>query len=155
MNMENKTYDSTADTLKHIKRVSELLNEAAMELLRRANVHDNSKLIDPEKAYFDKWTPELEKVTYGTPEYFSMLKELKPALDHHYANNSHHPQFYPNGIKGMDLFDLIEMFFDWRAATERTKGGDIKKSIDFNKERFSMSDDLAEIFKNTARNLNY
>ena len=55
----------------------------------------------------------------------------------------------------MDLFDLIEMFFDWKAATERHNDGDINKSIEINKERFKMSDQICDIFKNTAKRLNY
>lgn len=150
-----QVYDSTADTLKHIKRVSQLLNEASIELLRRANIHDDSKLLSPEKELFDEMTPKLASIKYGTPEYQASLDALKPALDHHYANNSHHPQFYPNGINGMDLFDIIEMFFDWKAATERTADGSIIKSIEINKKRFEMSDQLSAIFENTAKNLNY
>lgn len=37
-------YDSKTDTLLHIKRVAQLLTEAAAELIRRANCHDDSKL---------------------------------------------------------------------------------------------------------------
>lgn len=76
---------------------------------------------------------------------------MEPALDHHYANNSHHPQHYENGVDGMDLFDIVEMFFDWKAAGERTKDGDIFKSININKERFGLSEQLVKIFENTAR----
>jgi len=148
-------YDSTKDTLLHIKRVSQLLTEAASELIRRANIHDNSKLSSPEKEYFDKYTPKLAGSTYGSDEYKAFLKELKVGLDHHYANNSHHPEHYENGIDGFDLFDLIEMFFDWKAATERHNDGNINKSISINKDRFKISDQLENILRNTARNLNY
>jgi hypothetical protein len=48
-------YDSTADTLLHIKRVAELLTQASCELINRANVHDNSKLSSPEKELFDEY----------------------------------------------------------------------------------------------------
>jgi hypothetical protein len=80
---------------------------------------------------------------------------LKPALDHHYANNSHHPQFYKNGIDGMNLLDLVEMFFDWKAATERTKDGDIRKSIEINSTRFNISPQLVSIFVNTIADNNW
>lgn len=143
-------YDSTADTLFHIKRVNEFLIDASTELLRRGKVHDNSKLEYPEKELFDELTPMLKNLEFGSEEYNESLLRLKPALDHHYAANSHHPQHYPDGIKGMDLFDLIEMFVDWKAAGERTKGGNMNKSIEVNSERFNMSDDLQHIFLNTA-----
>lgn len=148
-------YDSTVDTLKHIKRVSQLLTEAASELIKRANVHDNSKLESPEKEMYDELTPLLANSTYGSDEYKGFLRKLKPALDHHYKNNSHHPEHYPNGINGMDLFDIIEMFFDWKAAGERHNTGNIYKSIEINKDRFKMSPQLVDIFINTAERLGY
>lgn len=148
-------YDSKVDTLLHIKRVNQLLTEAASELIRRANVHDNSKLQSPEKELFDEYTPKLKDCTYGSDEYKGYLKELKVALDHHYANNSHHPEHYKNGVNGFDLFDLIEMFFDWKAATERHIDGNILKSIEINKGRFQLSDQLCDIFTNTAAKLGY
>jgi len=148
--MEN--YDSTADTLLHIKRVSYHLSQAAIEILRRGSVHDDSKLTTPEKEAFDKETPKLKGIGFGTKEYYESLANLQEALDHHYKFNSHHPQHYPNGINGMDLFDVLEMTMDWLAAVERTKDGDIAKSLEINKRRFNMSDQLVDIIANTYRN---
>lgn len=148
-------YDSTKDTLLHIKRVSELLNNFATEMIRRGNVHDNSKLESPEKELFDKYTPLLKNTTYGSKEYKEYLKELKIGLDHHYLKNSHHPEHYVDGINNFDLFDLVEMFFDWKAATERHSDGDIYESIDINKDRFNINEQLCQIFRNTAERLGY
>lgn len=148
-------YDSEADTLKHIKRVSELLTNASSELIKRANCHDNSKLESPEKELFDEFTPKLKGLTYRSEEYNKYFKQLKVATDHHYANNSHHPEHYENGVNGFDLFDLIEMFFDWKAATERHADGDIYKSIEINKKRFSIDNQICDIFKNTANRLGF
>lgn len=53
----------------------------------------------------------------------------------------------------MTLLDLVEMFCDWKASSERTANGDLEKSIDYAKNRFNMSDDIVEIFKNTIREL--
>ena len=55
----------------------------------------------------------------------------------------------------MDLFDLFEMLLDWKAASERHNNGDIFKSIQINKERFKLSNQLCNIFKNTAKKLNW
>lgn len=148
--MEN-TYDSRSDTLTHIKRVNELLINAATELLQRAKVHDESKLHSPEKEWFDKATERLKNLEFGSEEYKQSLKELEPALNHHYEHNSHHPQHYKEGINEMDLFDLLEMLLDWKAAGERTAGGNIFKSIAVNTSRFRISDQLASILINTAR----
>ena len=147
------SYDSAKDTLLHIKRVNELLLLFAKELMDRAVCHDNSKLHEPEKPLFDKMTPLLKDLTYGSEEYKKSLAELKPALDHHYSHNSHHPEYYKDGINDYNLFDLIEMFCDWKAASERHINGDIFKSIQINKDRFAMSDQLAKIFENTVNKL--
>lgn len=148
------SYDSTTDTLLHIKRVAQLMTEASAELIRRANIHDDSKLVSPEKELFDE-ASKLKDITYGSPEYKECLAKLKPALEHHYANNSHHPEHWEKGINGMDLFDIIEMFFDWKAAGERHNDGNIFKSINHNKERFKMSDQMVDIFNNTATRMGY
>jgi hypothetical protein len=143
-------YDSTADTLKHIKRVSQLLSQFATELLERGVCHDASKLHSPEKEGFDEFTPRLAGTTYGSIEYRECLAKLKPALDHHYAHNSHHPEYYENGIDGMTLVDLVEMLIDWKAASERHSDGDIYRRIEINTNRFNISPQLKVILVNTV-----
>ena len=146
-------YDSKADTLQHIKRVNELLLTAVSELLIRAGKHDSSKLESPEKELFDEYTPKLKNCTYGSEEYKEFLKGLKVALDHHYENNSHHPEHYENGVNGFDLFDLIEMAMDWCAAVERHNDGDIFKSLEINTERFQLSNQIVCILHNTFKRM--
>jgi len=148
-------YDSTNDTLRHIKRVNELLLRFAKDLMARAIYHDSSKLREPEKSLFDEYTPKLRECTYGSDQYKEFLGSLKVGLDNHYKNNSHHPEHYENGIDGMDLLDLVEMFVDWKAAGERHADGDILKSIAYNKGRFKMSDQLESIFKNTVERMGF
>lgn len=145
------SYDSTQDTLDHINSVKRKLFSFAKELEFRGMEHDLSKLKAPEKELFDEMTPILKTLEYGSDEYKASLAKLKPALDHHYANNSHHPEHYQNGIKGMDLFDLVEMFCDWMAATERTASGDIRKSLGINQSRFGIPHELTTIMHNTLK----
>lgn len=153
MEKEIKQYDSTVDTLLHIKRVGELLIRFAKDLMWRSTYHDNSKLRDPEKSLFDEYTPKLAGCTYGSDEYKTFLESLRVGLEHHYKHNSHHPEHYSNGVEGMDLFDVVEMLLDWKAATERHNDGDIMKSIDHNEKRFGISPQLAQIFRNTIINM--
>lgn len=148
-------YDSTIDTCLHIERVRIYLREYMADLSLRAANHDRSKLGSPEKEYFDKYTPRLAKLTYGTPEYTQNIQDLKPALEHHYKVNDHHPQFHENGINGMNLLSLVEMFADWKAAGERGKDGNIYKSIEINAERYGISKQLKQILINTAKYLGY
>lgn len=138
-------------TLLHIKRVGILISIFIKDLIERMNRHDDSKLKHPELAIFTQYTKKLADSTYGSDEYKQFLNEMKSALDHHYSNNSHHPEHFENGIDGMNLLDLLEMFCDWKAATERHKDGDINKSIEINSKRFKMSDQLVNIFKNTVK----
>lgn len=142
--------DYIKDTKKHIELVKKFMLFVASELQKRALVHDETKLHEPEKSIFCKHTPELDKCEYGSKEYKKHLDKVRVALDHHYANNSHHPEHYPNGIKGMNLLDVVEMFCDWYAVTYQHKRNTIEDSIEINKERFGYSNDLEAIFKNTV-----
>lgn len=144
-------YDSYKDTNDHIKAVKSIIYNFINRLLIRIDRHDKSKLESPEKEILDVYTPILKGLTYGSDEYFEEFsKGMKPFLKHHYANNSHHPEHYKNGINGMDLIDLIEMFCDWKAATMRHTDGNIQRSFKINKERFKISDQLLSIMKNTV-----
>lgn len=142
---------TNCQTLTHIKRVGNLITIFIKDLLERINCHDDSKLSSPEVEIFTEFTKKLANSTYGSEEYKQFLADMKPALDHHYAKNSHHPEHFENGIDGMNLLDLLEMFCDWKAAGERHKDGNIDKSIEINSKRFNMSEQLVNIFKNTAR----
>ncbi len=199
----NTNYDSTSDTLIHIRNVQGKLNAVARELMIRGEKHDSSKLLSPEKEIFDEYTPKLKNSTYGSDEYKEFLSGMGEALKHHYDNNRHHPEYYrlkcdhcnehfsidsslhsiinnvvfyqcprctksisftesnndkltediDNGINGMTLIDLIEMFCDWKAASERHTDGNIFKSIEINSKRFNINDQLKNILIKTANEL--
>ena len=150
-----QAYDSTQDTTQHIQNVQEAMADMRNALRLRALRHDASKLVEPEKALYDILTPRLKGLTYGSDEYKANLAELKPALDHHYANNSHHPEHYPDGIAGMDLLDLVEMMCDWRAAGMRHANGDMGRSLEINRDRFKIDPQLYAILCNTARRMGW
>lgn len=204
-----QSYDSRADTLAHIKRVSELLSKCSIEMQKRGMVHDDSKLEEPEKSLVDATTLKLRAMIYGSDEYKASMAELRPMLEHHYSHNSHHPEHYPKRdggiisallrasademkeqakigalhadeaeaaaalvktadfmkatadhleaeVNGMDLFDIVEMLMDWKAATERMKGGgDIRRSLDINTSRFSLSPQIVNILSNTIKSMGW
>lgn len=147
------TYDSTADTLTHIRRVQALLGDLARKMLVRGEIHDASKLCPEEKPLFDEMTPRLKTLTYGSDDYKASLEKLGGALKHHYAHNSHHPEHYENGVAGMTLLDVVEMFCDWKAASERTKDGDFTKSVEIGIERFKIDPQLASVLRNTIASI--
>ena len=146
-----ESYNSIKDTLDHRSKVVNNVNIITNELLVRAHSHDESKLHEPELPIFNRVTPILKELTYGTVEYSDQLDTMKVALDHHYSSNRHHPQYFESGILDMNLIDIVEMLCDWKAATERMKDGDIYESIRINKDRFEFSDELEKILINTAR----
>jgi hypothetical protein len=138
------------DTFRHIERVRNLLNKCVAELLLRGELHDQTKMASPEVELFTEYTGKLATCTYGSDEYKSYLKAIKPALDHHYANNRHHPEHHKSGVNDMNLLDIIEMLCDWKAASERHNDGNIRKSIEINADRFGLSPQLVAILENTA-----
>lgn len=141
---------TNAETWKHINTVMRLLEHFKALLAERQFSHDRSKLVSPEVQTFTEFTPKLAGATYGSEEYKGYLAAMKPALDHHYASNRHHPEHHEEGIDGMTLVDLVEMFIDWKAATLRHDDGDLTKSIAINQKRFGYSDQLRRIFENTG-----
>lgn len=141
-------FDSRPDTYDHMQKVARLLHRCATNLLSRAEVHDESKLIDPELAAYDEMVVKLRAAEYGSDEYRAILRAQKPAIQHHYAHNPHHPEHWPNGIADMSLLDVLEMLVDWEAAAQR-KDGHARPTMDHNQERFGFSDELKNILLNT------
>jgi len=135
----------------HISRVLYFLDVAIREIQRRGEIHDLSKFDPVEFDSFARAIPRLTEVSYLSDEYREILKEIKDAVTHHNSHNRHHPEFFPDGINGMNLIDLLEMFCDWMAAIERNPGGNIQVSIDKNTERFNMGPVVKSILENTAR----
>jgi hypothetical protein len=143
--------EATEATIKHIHRVQDIVGLFVAELTKQARVHDASKLCLPEREMFEEYTTKLKALSYGSPAYKEVMAEMKKkALGHHYDNNSHHPEHFPNGIEGMNLIDLVEMLCDWKAASERHDDGNIYSSIGLNEERFRISPQLSNILTNTA-----
>lgn len=100
-------HDSRDDTLAHIHRVRELLAQCRDNLIVRSDKHDASKLEEPEKSAFDRLKAlSLSGMAYGSDEYRACLRAEKPAIEHHYKANSHHPEFYPKEDGGQLAFML-------------------------------------------------
>jgi hypothetical protein len=141
-------YDSRAETLAHMHAVRDNLETFVAALLARGRVHDASKLGPEEKPVFDRVFPLLEGVAYGSPEWDAVVEQARPALEHHYRCNSHHPEYYgPAGIAGMDLFDVVEMLCDWIAAAKRNPADGVK--LERNVKLFGIDQQLASILANT------
>jgi len=154
VNAEKEELFFEAETRKHQQEVSKNMVSFAMEILRRATVHDASKLVSPEREIFIRMTPRLRELTYGSDEYKAALEELGEALTHHYSKNSHHPEHFgtdpSSSVDGMSLFDVVEMLCDWMAATKRHADGSIQESLEINQDRFKIPSQLVGIMRNTV-----
>ncbi len=137
------------DTFIHIQQVQKGLQKLATQALERGRVHDRSKLDTPEVEHFTKYTEELKDLTYNSDEYKNCLEKMKPAIQHHYAVNRHHPEHFPDGISGMNLVDLQEMIVDWWASSKRQNNGNLRLSLEESCKRFNIEPQLTSILKNT------
>ena len=139
------------ETQKHIELVRKFIRIFTDRLTTRGVDHDKLKLKSPEVEIFTEFTPKLADSTYGSDEYNEFLTQMKPALEHHYANYRHHPEHFVDGVNDMNLIDLVEMICDWKASTLRHNDGNLLKSIEINAKRFNMSEQLTQILLNTAK----
>jgi len=127
--------------------------KVCFKLIKRAIVHDASKYSKAEAPYFAA-ASNTKDVVYGSEQYKQDVEvNLKPALDHHYKLNSHHPQHHDKGIKEMHPMDLIEMLVDWKASTLRNKNGDIKKSLELNRKRYGYTKQEMENYEKFFREI--
>lgn len=141
---------SQEGTLRHIRQVQANLNAFCIELLKRGEVHDDSKLEEPERSGYARLHHELAGLTYGSPEYMTNLARLRHTVEHHFARNSHHAEYHcERGMSGMTLWDLVEMFCDWQAAVRRHNNGNLYNSLEVNTKRYGIDPMLTAILKNT------
>jgi hypothetical protein len=142
-------------TLEHIRKVQILFFVVSEHMLRRALDHDASKLQEPELSGFAQLPSRKNEAEYGTETYTKMLEQAREVVSHHYKENDHHPEHFENGIEGMSLLSVLEMFIDWSVASSETKNGSIERSLTENVKRFGIEKQLASILWNTAWELEW
>lgn len=96
---------------KHL--IDEGKEDLAFLLLKRANIHDNSKLVGPEL--------ELLSSLYGNQESFinpqvQLSDSQKEIIEKHWENNRHHPEHF-KCVEKMSELDILEMCCDWYARS--------------------------------------
>lgn len=121
----------------------------ADKIRERAEKHDDSKLEYPELG----WLVNMDKeghVPYGSDEYFEKQERWKCFFDHHYANNTHHPDH--NGIEGvrdMTIVDLIEMMCDMISYLDEFPQEKAFEVVNEQAKRFGLSEELERILIKT------
>ena len=80
--------------MEHKEVVRKYINKIITALKKRADVHDDTKLTEPEFSEFSKEYDNLSSLSYDKEEYDENKKKIPNALDCHYAKNRHHPEHY-------------------------------------------------------------
>lgn len=119
-------------------------------LFLRGALHDWTKLLWSEAKGFISHIDRLAEVEYGSPAYQAMLIDLKPTIMLHYKRNRHHPEHYQKEkILGMNLLDIIEMFYDWKASGRRSLNGNLNKSISIQAGKLNLEPATTLVLINT------
>lgn len=152
INLDTKIISHIQETLLHksfvIKSCLKMSNyliengksDLAVALLKRANIHDNSKLVGPEL--------ELLSSIYGNQSAFlnptvKLSNQEKEVIEKHWENNRHHPEHF-NNYEKMSELDILEMVCDWYARSMQY-GTDFLDFVRVRQEtRFHFSDELFE-----------
>lgn len=143
-----QTYNYMQNLLDHKRLVGLYLQRVTTALFRRAVVHDYSKFAPDEFGPYAAALPRFEKSEYGSDEYKACCESIKPAIEHHFRENRHHPEHFPNGVNDMNLLDVVEMVCDWMAASQRVPGNTLR--LDLQKERFGIDDQLFGLISRTV-----
>lgn len=132
----------------HVLRVQSHMGTMIHILTDMLVAHDQSKYGEDEIDLI-VGKPKLNATPYGTSEYSAALESVKAGVQSHYHHNRHHPEHHVNGICDMNLFDILEMLADWKAAGEQNQGT-IEKSFEVNAERYSIPPTVLAILWNTV-----
>lgn len=113
----------------HILNVSRAYNKYADILCKKLNIskyslgimiynHDRSKYSEEEFSGYRQWFFPCSDETKNK-EWFDQ------AWEHHYKNNSHHPEYWINSfgeIENMPPINIAEMLLDWEAMSMKFGG---------------------------------
>lgn len=137
--------------LRHIMTVQGLLRRVARQLLNRADDHDLSKLGPDELGGMIEIDGIADRYGLNSPEY--MVALLGKAIKLHQSRHTHHPEYHPNGVEDMSIFDLIEMVCDWKTANKLRGHPEWEKSVDMLVKRLSLSPEYVLLINLIAREL--
>lgn len=105
--------------IRHREALRDQIEEFIHELRKRASRHDRTKLEISQFKGFVEIQHIARSHAYGTKEYKDGLKKGKEPggpIDRHYRAERHHPEHFRSPTD-MGFIDIIEMVFDWYAAS--------------------------------------
>lgn len=153
-NDKNKIVRLARDTIYHKKiimdiclKVSEYLvnrgeTNKAIEVLKRACEHDNTKFNDIELEHLISIITDDSNNSFKNAQNKLSDREKK-AIEVHWKNNRHHPEYF-SSHNNMSEIDIIEMVCDWYARSIQYNTDFIPFIIERQKNRFKFNE---EVFK--------
>jgi hypothetical protein len=138
--------------ISHKLSVKAGIQRVILDLQNRGEHHDDDKLYENSLTELHLAMEKYSSTKFCSSKYLEIEEE--PVIKLHYINNDHHPNHFKDGIMGMNLISMIEMLIDWKSASS-AYGDTFEESLEKNKERFKIGDDLFRVLKNTAIYLGY
>ncbi len=148
-------------TNQHIARVRNNMlamvdyHDLELETLQaRADLHDHSKLLEPESNGYIWLTWYHRCKNNGTdfsypPEVENIVKE---ACHHHLHSNSHHPESYGD-VEQMTILDIVEMVSDWTAMSQEYGQGSCLDYVLAHIDQWGFSDEKKQLIFATIAEL--
>lgn len=93
---------------------SQGLEEEASELMARAKVHDNSKILNKDE--FRALTTIINDKSCLKDATQKLSAYKQDAIELHWKHNAHHPEHFEN-VEDMGRLDRLEMICDWAARS--------------------------------------
>lgn len=140
------------DTVKHKKLVIDACyklqrwlfsrdrDEEAFELLRRGQIHDDSKFYEEELKSL-QMIPDSNN-GMRNPKY-TMTDADRKCIEIHWKNNRHHPEHFKD-IREMTDVDIMEMVCDWYARSEQFGTNFMNFVMTRQENRFHFPQDMFE-----------
>lgn len=119
--------------------IAEQKEELAMELLKRAAYHDNSKFDKDEAVSLS--SIQCKKALIDPN--INLSDEERKTIEQHWKKNRHHPEHFDD-IEKMKEIDILEMVCDWHARSEQHKTNLIDFVLIRQENRFHFPEDMFE-----------
>ncbi|EAS02911.1 hypothetical protein TTHERM_00492640 (macronuclear) [Tetrahymena thermophila SB210] len=156
-------------TAEHINRVKNNMilmegyqNLDIQSLIKRGEIHDQSKLAEPERQGYIwlTWWHYCKKqgINFDYPEGAQDLVQL--SVDHHLKSNLHHPECHQKS-NDMSWLDIVEMVCDWTAMSQEYNQGSCLSYVQQNIQKWHFNeqktkdifDTISEIDKRLQKNI--
>lgn len=139
----DKIINFNIDQVEHTQLVQKLVWMFINDLMKEVLTHDFSKWQTEEYETFVNSRDSLNKSVSGNEEEYQKIL-ISEAVQHHYENNTHHPEYWSNKENSMPLHEIIIMFFDWASRTI-SKNGNLNDFWDYNIKKLNQCEQFHAI----------